>query len=138
MTMILRRFAGRLLLAATALGLSLASPLGSAAEEAPAESPKSIFIVAKPDIADPHFRETVIIVTHIGGSGPVGLIVNRPTRIPLSRVFPENTALRESPDHVYFGGPVSPESLIFLFRADARPEGAAQVLRDVFISSNPD
>ena len=70
------------------------------------------------------------------GRAPAGVIINRPTRIPVSRLFPEIEQLAHVDDKVYFGGPVQIEAVSFLFRADKTPEDASQVLDGVYISSN--
>ena len=40
------------------------------------------------------------------GPAPVGIIINRPTRIAVSHLFPDLERLAPLDDKVYFGGPV--------------------------------
>jgi putative transcriptional regulator len=96
-----------------------------------------VFLVAKPGMADPNFRETVVLITEpeVGG-GPVGVIVNRPLDAKLSRIVP---GLRDVPkefDQVYLGGPVAPDHILFLVRTPQRPEHALKVLPDVYLSAD--
>jgi putative transcriptional regulator len=70
------------------------------------------------------------------GPAPVGIIVNRPTPIPVSRLFPELKQLAKVPDKVYFGGPVDIDSVWFLFRAATPPAQAVQAFDDVYLSSD--
>ncbi|MGH8754594.1 MAG: hypothetical protein ACREU0_01935, partial [Burkholderiales bacterium] len=51
-----------------------------------AEEKVGIFLVAKKEILDPNFRETVVLVRPIPG-GAIGVIINRPTDIPLGKLF---------------------------------------------------
>src|SRR6185369_10357124 len=39
--------------------------------------------------------------------GPVGVITNRPTAVPVSRLFPDIEGLKQHDARVYFGGPVA-------------------------------
>ena len=98
----------------------------------------TIFIVASADLPDPNFRGSTVLVMNNIGPGPAGIIVNRPTKIPVSRVFPDMEQLAQLPDKVYFGGPVEITAVSFLFRADAAPEHATQVVDGVYFSTNPD
>ncbi|HSD59933.1 MAG TPA: YqgE/AlgH family protein [Burkholderiales bacterium] len=96
--------------------------------------PNGVFLVAKRQLNDPNFQESVVLITQHAGGSPVGVIVNRPTKLPLSRLFPDNEKLKDLPDVVHFGGPVSPRVLVFVFRAESPPQDALRVLADVYMS----
>ena len=100
------------------------------------EPAKSIFLVARKDLPDPNFRDSVVLVTLGAQRGPVGVIVNRPIDVLLARVFEDIEGLRASRETLFFGGPVGPRQLNFLFRAKAAPEGAVEVLDGVYMSSS--
>ena len=129
----------RLIRGVGAVALVVACAAGARADESGDvdDTPNGVFLVAKRHLADPNFRETVVLVTQHGGGGPVGVIINRPTRLLLRSVFPENERLADSPEPVYFGGPVSPQLLVYAFRANDRPEGALTVLPGLHLSFNP-
>lgn len=112
------------------LGLALPASLLAAEPEAP----NSIFLVAKRQLQDPNFRQAVVLVTQHGRGGPVGVIVNRPTQVPLSQVFPKNDSLDREADKLFFGGPVSRMTLVFVFRSETRPKEALEVLKGVYLS----
>jgi putative transcriptional regulator len=103
-----------------------------------AKAMTTILIVATADLPDPNFRGSTVLVMNNIGPAPAGIIVNRPTKIPVSRVFPDMEQLAQLPDKVYFGGPVEITAVSFLFRADAAPEHATQVVDGVYFSTNPD
>lgn len=94
----------------------------------------TILIVARAELPDSNFKDAVVLVMNNLGPAPAGLIINRPTRIPVSELFPDVKRLAQLDDKVYFGGPVQIESVSFLFRADTPPEDAVQVLDGVYLS----
>jgi len=96
----------------------------------------TILIVARARLVDPNFKDSTVLVTNNIGPAPVGVILNRPTRIAVSHLFPDIEGLAQLHDKLYFGGPVEITSVSFLFRADTRPERALQVLDGVYFSAN--
>jgi len=96
-----------------------------------------VFLVAKPELLDPNFRETVLLITQpqVGG-GPIGVIVNRPLTARLSKVLPGAGPVPEEFDQLHRGGPVARNQLLFLVRTSQPLEGSLQVLADVYLSSN--
>jgi putative transcriptional regulator len=96
----------------------------------------TILLVARAELPDSNFKDSVVLVMNNIGPTPVGVIINRPTRIPVSRLFPELERLARRDDKVYFGGPVEIASVSFLFRAEAPPEHATQILDGVYVSTN--
>ena len=72
------------------------------------------------------------------GPAPIGLVVNRPTEIPVARLFPDVKRLAPLHDKVYFGGPVDLESVWFLFRATKPPEHAILAVGGIYLSSSRD
>ena len=96
----------------------------------------TILIVARAELPDPNFKDSVVLVMNNIGPAPAGLIINRPTRIAVSRLFPDIEALAQLDDKLYFGGPVEVEAVSFLFRADKPPEHGTQVLDGVYLSTD--
>ena len=130
MDAVLRRLLAAALIALLALG-------AASAQEPPLAN--GVFLVAKPDLLDPNFRETVVLITQpeVGG-GPLGVIVNRPIAVHLSQVLPQIGSVPERFEQIYGGGPVMPNGLIFLVRTQQRIEHAWQVLGDVYMSGDLD
>ena len=92
------------------------------------DAPNGILLVAKPGLADPNFRETVVLVTQAADSSTVGVILNRPT----------TRKHEKTGEIVYTGGPVMREVLVALFRTERAPEGSVfHVLKDVYLSMDP-
>ena len=96
----------------------------------------TILLVAREELRDPNFKDSVVLVMNNIGPAPAGLIINRPTRITVARLLPDLKQLANLDDKLYFGGPVETESVTFLFRADTPPEHATQVLDGVYLSAD--
>jgi putative transcriptional regulator len=96
----------------------------------------AILLVAKGDLRDPNFADSVVLVMNNLGPAPVGLVVNRPTEIPVAKIFPDLKRLAQVHDKVYFGGPVEIESVWFLFRAAKPPEHAIQAFSGIYVSAS--
>jgi putative transcriptional regulator len=96
----------------------------------------AILLVARAELPDSRFRDSVVLVMNNVGPAPGGLIINRPTRIAVARLFPDLEHLAPMEDKLYFGGPVAPASVSFLFRAETPPEHATQVLDGVCVSTD--
>ncbi len=98
----------------------------------------AILIVARAELPDPHFRDSIVLVMNNLGSAPAGVIVNRPTKVAVSHLFTELERLAKLRDKVYFGGPVEFGTGWFLFRADTPPEHAVQAFDSVYLSADPE
>jgi putative transcriptional regulator len=97
------------------------------------------FLVASRDLGDPNFAKTVILLVHYTeDQGAVGLVVNRATDVPMSRVFQDFKEARSRKDPVYVGGPVELNSVLALLKTASKPENAMRVFGDVYLISNKD
>jgi putative transcriptional regulator len=96
----------------------------------------AILLTARTELPDPNFGDSVVLVMNNLGPTPVGVIINRPTRLPVAKLFPDIKGLAQLPDHVYFGGPVDVGSVWFLFRAAKAPEHAIAACEGVYFSAS--
>ena len=96
----------------------------------------TILLVARAELPDPNFKDSVVLVMNNIGPAPAGVIINRPTTIAVSRLFSDLERLAQLDDKLYFGGPVDISSVSFLFRAETPPEHATEVLGGVYFSTN--
>ena len=72
-------------------------------------------LVATPMLGDPNFRRTVVLVVeHESEQGTLGVVLNRPTKVPVGQVLEPWTELATDPSVVFTGGPVSPNSALAL------------------------
>jgi len=113
-----------------------------AAQEKPNNEDKAVFLVAHPEIGDPLFKESVVLMlpssVEPGAGLAVGLIMNKPASIALSEIFPDDKALRNRSETAYFGGPVDPRASGVVFRSNKAAKEAALLFGDVYVSFNPD
>lgn len=72
-------------------------------------------LVATPKLADPNFRRSVVLVVeHEAEEGTLGVVLNRPTEVPVDRVLPPWSELVTGPSVVFQGGPVALDSALAL------------------------
>lgn len=110
--------------------------LGGAAQNA---TGKSLFLVARRELSDLLFKESVILMLPSTDTDLiVGLIVNKPTRVPLRDVFPKSSALKDRSDTVYFGGPVDVQEPGVLFLASKPSQQAIHLAGDLYVSFDSD
>jgi putative transcriptional regulator len=80
-------------------------------------------LVATPLLVDPNFDRTVVLVLDHDGDGTLGVVVNRPTAVPVREVLPGWSELAEPLPMVFQGGPVALDSALGLaeLRSVPRP-----------------
>lgn len=77
--------------------------------------PVGSLLVATPKLADPNFRRTVVLVVdHAPEEGTLGVVLNRPTEVPVAQVLPPWADLATGPSVVFRGGPVALDSALAL------------------------
>jgi putative transcriptional regulator len=123
-------------LMATLAALLALLTAGDPSAAAGPEPMHAILLVARPNLEDDNFGGSVVLVMNNLGPDPVGLIVNRPTPLPVAKLFPEMKGLATLPDHIYFGGPVELDSVWFLVRSPTPPPGALQTCPGLYVSTD--
>jgi putative transcriptional regulator len=89
-------------------------------------------LVARQQVTDPRFRQTVLLLTRHGRAGPIGIIVNRPEDITLDKVFPEHPEAAQQP--LFYGGPVLPRQISYLVRGTTPVPGALTIANDISLA----
>ena len=98
-----------------------------------------LLLVAKPELLDPNFERTVVLVTQTEDGGTVGVILNRPTPLKLSQFLSAEFATENYREPIFIGGPVMRQALLALFRTETVPEQAAfHVLKNVYLTMHQD
>lgn len=98
------------------------------------DSLRGRLLVATPDLEDPNFFRTVVLVLEHHGDGALGVVLNRPsTGTDVAQALPAWAALAAAPAVVFVGGPVQPEAAIGVARrVDTRePDGFAPLFADL-------
>ena len=96
-------------------------------------------LVASRDLGDPNFAKTVILlVRYDDEKGALGLVINKRTDVPVSKLFEDLKEASARHDPVYIGGPVELDTVMALLKTASKPEGAEHVFGDVYLISNKD
>ena len=117
--------------AASLLAIAAACPLlfpaaAGAQQDGP---PNAILLIAKANLVDPNFRQTVVLVTQAPDFSTIGVVLNRPTE----------ARHEKTGEPIYFGGPVLRGALVALYRTESVPGAAAfPLLKGVYLSMHPD
>jgi len=114
-----------------------AVPVLASMEFAPSSVGKGVLLVASPNLDDPNFRESVVLIVEHGPEGTLGLILNRSTRVLLSEVLPDLTVLKGTTYRLFVGGPVEPTRVLLLFRLKEPPADARSVFDGVYVGGTP-
>ncbi|MCO5971527.1 YqgE/AlgH family protein [Actinoallomurus soli] len=80
-------------------------------------------LVATPQLTDPNFRRSVVLVVeHEPEGGTLGVVLNRPTQVPVDQVLPPWSELVTGPSVVFQGGPVALDSALALAQVPGTDE----------------
>ena len=88
------------------------------------------------DLADPNFNATAVLICQHGTEGSYGLVLNRPSHMPLSEVFdkpPEWSGDATRKQRIHIGGPVQPEELQILQVTHQPVAGSYLVAPEVYL-----
>lgn len=88
-------------------------------------------LVMEQQQGDPLFGESVILLIHYDKDGVMGLRLNLPSEVPLSRLREVNGTGKRS-DPAYFGGPVGIDGVTALVRAASAPRDSLHVTADLY------
>ncbi len=97
---------------------------------------KGKFLVASRRLNDPNFSQTVVLLIDYGPDGAMGLVINRPSNVKLSTVFPDVNELKQRKDTVFVGGPVAVNQMMMLIRSTQAPASSVPVIKNIYLSSS--
>jgi putative transcriptional regulator len=95
-----------------------------------------VLLIAGPDLWDPNFRRTVVLIGHHDDEGAVGIVLNRRTEVEVAEAAPPLSDLVGTGDHLYVGGPVQPQAAVVV--ADFEHPERAQVVAFGSVGFLPD
>jgi len=100
-----------------------------------AKEPDTVILVAAPNLVEPTYRKSVLIVTAIEGDRYIGIMINRPTRRTLSSLFPDHGPSKAVVEPVFFGGPMSRSAVFALAKnASVAGNGSIPILKDLYLA----
>jgi len=127
------RLLSRLLIAVVAIAAALWPATGAAT----IDLDKPIVLVAKRDLKDRLYGSTVLLARPLGNDRHVGVIINKPTQMTLSKLFPSHAASRKIVDPVFLGGPVGSEVIFALVqRKDSPGNRSLKITTDLFLATD--
>jgi putative transcriptional regulator len=101
------------------------------------EAFRPALLLSMPQLQDPNFSKTVVLLCEYNPDGAFGVVLNRPTEMPASsmvRLDPPVTSGNDMP--LYIGGPVEPQRGWILLGDE--PETEFKTIRDgLYLSTSP-
>lgn len=84
-------------------------------------------LVATPKLEDPNFARAVVLLLDHDDDGALGVIISRPTTVPVADVLPDWSDLVTGPDVLFSGGPVATDSALAIAVLDGSDDDEAPV-----------
>jgi putative transcriptional regulator len=94
------------------------------------EAQAGMLLVATPQLLDPNFVQSVVLLLDVDDNGALGVVLNRPSVVPVADVLSDWGEVVAEPEVLFHGGPVSTEGALavaLLSRADDAPVGFREV-----------
>jgi putative transcriptional regulator len=94
-------------------------------------------LLSMPQLHDPNFARSVVLLCQHSSEGAFGLVINRPV-VTVARVLTAHQ--QESAEHeleVWIGGPVEPERSWILVGQEEADDEAIEVCDGVFLTTSP-
>ena len=94
------------------------------------EARAGMLLVASPALLDPNFADTVVLLLDVDENGALGVVLNRPSGVPVADVLADWGDVVAEPEVVFHGGPVSTEGALavaLLRTGDDVPVGFREV-----------
>jgi len=78
------------------------------------DSLRGSLLIAAPQLLDPNFRRTVVLIAEHSDEGAMGVILNRPSGMTVADAAPELEPIVGSDAPIFAGGPVQPTAGVVL------------------------
>ncbi len=95
-------------------------------------------LAATPDMLDPNFMHTVVMMCQHSGEGAYGLVINRRSDYTTKTLLAEHPLLSKYEHPIYIGGPVQLNSMQILHRVPERITGGAELVSGLWIGGELD
>jgi putative transcriptional regulator len=98
-----------------------------------------VLLVSMPQMLDPNFSRTVVLLAEYGRHGAFGLVVNRQMSEPAHEVIKPEPPMDIRKDvHLFVGGPVEPNRAWVLTAHRELDGDALEITAGVYLSASPD
>jgi putative transcriptional regulator len=89
-----------------------------------ADSLAGQLLLASPSLQDPNFSRTVVLISLHSDEGAMGVVLNRPSEVPVGDGVPQLERAVPADAPIYIGGPVRQSSIVLLAEfVDPSPAG---------------
>lgn len=95
-----------------------------------ADSLRGSLLIAAPQLLDPNFRRTVVLIADHDSEGALGVILNRASGMTVADAAPDLEPMVDPETPIFAGGPVQPTSGVVLAEV---PEVGDPVVGDVVL-----
>ena len=126
-------------------GALLVAPMAAFAKPEDAKPGGSLagqLLVATPDMSDPRFRRTVILMVQHNDKGALGIAINRPvSEVPIAKLLDAFGLDGKGTDgsvRVFAGGPVQPEAGFIVHSTGYHRQGTIEIDGRVAMTTNPE
>jgi putative transcriptional regulator len=132
--------------AVLSLGLLLVSPPFAAAFAKPEDTQSRTslagqLLVAEPEMSDPRFAKSVILMVQHDQKGALGIVINRPVdEVPIAKLLDALGIDSKDSDgriRLFAGGPVQPEVGLIVHTAEYRRAGTINIDGHVAMTTDP-
>lgn len=100
------------------------------------EPGKGMFLIAGPNLLDPNFSQSVVLLVDVDEYGALGVVINRATEHKLTEVIPALQDDAGATDRLYLGGPVLDSTISLLLRGERAARDVQHVFKDVYFSTH--
>lgn len=94
---------------------------------------KGHLLISEPNMLDPNFKRSVILLTDHNETESVGFILNQPTKFGINDLIDEFPPFDA---YINIGGPVQKETLHFIHSVENLIEGSIQLEENLYLSGN--
>ncbi len=107
-------------------------------------TPKSLFVssgtllLSVPQMLDPNFMHTVVLLCDHSRKGAYGLVVNKGTGLTVDQLLPDHPVLGNVELPVFEGGPVGRDTLQILQRAQIGMPKSVEIASGLFLGGDLD
>ena len=94
------------------------------------------FLVSVPQMLDPNFMHTVVLICEHTADGALGLVVNRAPSVLVRDLLPQHPVFSELDFPVHQGGPVGLDTMQFIHTTADRIPGGIELARDLYLGGD--
>ena len=103
-----------------------------------ADSLAPSLLLSMPQLQDPNFARTVVLLCEHAADGAFGLVLNRPTDVPAEQAVRIEPPIETASDlRLWIGGPVEPQRGWILVNEEPPGAEVRRIVDGVYLSSSP-